>query len=1243
MHNGVNYQTNADVHMRSLITSEIIKKDLSIPVQNAESRTEYEYDNYNGGLNSGLLDRPFAPNDTSRATGYGTGRILRGNLTKVNNGANGSQPAPTHFHYDIAGNVVKILGPLASSVNSLHSKSIDYAQQFNFAYPTSTTQQVTKSDGSGILTLTSSQDYDLHTGLLKSSTGFNPSETVTYQYNDLLDRLTAEIRPTGLGRTDYFYSPPTTYPSWVRSETQLDASRDLISTSYFDGLLKPIKSERNDAGSGAIVYSETRYDGIGRAFLVSNPRRTITANTDGWTRTKFDGLGRVVSVASYDSETQTTCTAPGCSGEVTTIYQGTTVTVTDQALKQRKSTSDVLGRLIEVTEPDSGGGLSLVTSYEYDARSNLKTVIQGSQVRTFVYDALSRLTTASAPESGTTSYSYDAASNLLTRTDARGATIGRVNYTYDELNRIRTKSYPDTSINPVVTYHYDNANIASLPPPPFDRGAALGRLVAITTSAIASQGETGSYYGYGVGGRLIHSSQLLDGQHYQSSASYNEASLLTLETYHPNAVNTQTSYNVAGQVDTIVRSGITYTDVGEYSAAGGLKQQQLGNSLYHTINYNNRLQPVSISLGTTAGGQQRLNLAYDYGRWMDSLGSGTVLDQTKNNGNIGRLTITPGSSSNPIEQDFEYDELNRVKLAKEFAFSGVITTIAGNGTQGFSGDGGPATAAQLNTPGGGLSIDASGNLYIGEGEHVRKVTPGGIISTTYANPGSQGIGGVLVHGNVLYISDSANLRVLKTDLNGTLIDVVADLSDGLLGPAGIAVDTTSNVYFGDPSVVGEVDSDRVFKVDTSGTVSVIAGTGTSGYNGDGIPANTAQLNNPQDVALDSAGNIYIADFSNSRIRKIDALTNIITTIAGTGTDGYNGDGIFATAAQLSGPSGVAVDSSDNIFIADSGNNRIRKIDATTGIISTVVGTGTAGYNGDNIPPASANLNNPFGVRILESNNIHIADSLNHRIRKASMNSGGTTLSWSQAFIYDRFGNKTCCTPIAGTGQGEGIQISQTNNRITEPNFVYDPAGNLIQEGIGKNYSYDAENRMRTAVVDGVTTTYNYDGNGRRVKKTVGTTSTRFVYDLAGRLIAEYEGSAPIGSPTKEYIYGPTGLLAIKEGTDTRYVTSDQLGSVRIVTDGSGNVIRRQDYYAFGEIIEATLGGRNAITGYGGVDNVRQKFATYERDDETGLDFAQARYYSNSLGRFTSADPVGLSPYRITNPQAWNRYSYVTNT
>jgi sugar lactone lactonase YvrE len=250
-----------------------------------------------------------------------------------------------------------------------------------------------------------------------------------------------------------------------------------------------------------------------------------------------------------------------------------------------------------------------------------------------------------------------------------------------------------------------------------------------------------------------------------------------------------------------------------------------------------------------------------------------------------------------------------------------------------------------------------------------------------------------LNGNT-YITAGNQQRVFKIDPSGILTVVAGAGSYGYNGdgitattaeldyPTGVAVDSSGNIYIADQ------ENHRIRKVDgTSGLISTVAGTGTAGYNGDGITAITAELYYPEGVAVDSSGNIYIADEGNQRIRKVDGTSGLISTVAGTGTGGYNGDGITAITAELYYPFGVAVNSSGNIYIGDYGNQRIRKVDGTSGLISTVAGTGTYGYNGDGITATTAELGYPIGVAVDSSGNIYIADYQNHRIRKVNGTSG----------------------------------------------------------------------------------------------------------------------------------------------------------------------------------------------------------------------------------------------------------------
>jgi RHS repeat-associated protein len=331
----------------------------------------------------------------------------------------------------------------------------------------------------------------------------------------------------------------------------------------------------------------------------------------------------------------------------------------------------------------------------------------------------------------------------------------------------------------------------------------------------------------------------------------------------------------------------------------------------------------------------------------------------------------------------------------------IIETVAGNGTWGYSGDGGPAAQAKLSNPF-AVAVDTAGNIYIADlfNHCIRKVDTSGII-TTVAGDGTWGYSGdggpaaqaklrwlygvvVDAAGNI-YIADTGNYCIRKVDTNGIITTVAGDgtqsySGDGgpatqakLYNPHGVAVDTAGNIYIADPG------NHCIRKVDTSGTITTVAGDGTQGYSGDGGPAAQAKLYNPLGVAVDASGNIYIADMLNHCIRKVDT-SGIITTVAGDGTQSYSGDGGPAAQAKLDFPCGVAVDASGNIYIADSYNHRVRKVD-TSGIITTVSGDGTQGYSGDGGPATEAKLCSPCGVAVDASGNIYIADSSNHCIRK----------------------------------------------------------------------------------------------------------------------------------------------------------------------------------------------------------------------------------------------------------------------
>ncbi len=289
--------------------------------------------------------------------------------------------------------------------------------------------------------------------------------------------------------------------------------------------------------------------------------------------------------------------------------------------------------------------------------------------------------------------------------------------------------------------------------------------------------------------------------------------------------------------------------------------------------------------------------------------------------------------------------------------SGVVTTFAGTGTSGFSGDGGAATAATLHSPF-GVAVDSSGNVYISDGvnHRIRKVDTSGVI-TTIAGRGSTG-------GTGAFGGDGGAATAAR-----------------LAYPASIAFDISGNLY------IVDANNFRVRKINTSGIISTFAGNGSGGYSGDGGPATAAGLWGGTSLFV-AGGNLYLCDVNTHRIRKVNS-SRIISTIAGTGTSSYSGDGGAATAAYLNNPRGVVVDASGNVYISDQNNSRVRKID-TSGVITTLAGTGTSGHTGDGGPATAAQIEKPAGLAIDGNGDLLMGDTNDGVIRKISISGTSTT-------------------------------------------------------------------------------------------------------------------------------------------------------------------------------------------------------------------------------------------------------------
>jgi trimeric autotransporter adhesin len=382
--------------------------------------------------------------------------------------------------------------------------------------------------------------------------------------------------------------------------------------------------------------------------------------------------------------------------------------------------------------------------------------------------------------------------------------------------------------------------------------------------------------------------------------------------------------------------------------------------------------------------------------------------------------------------------------------TGKISTFAGVGPShcADNGDGGLATSATLANPQ-SVGLDGSGNVFIGDESLIRKVTAAtGKINTiagTFGNTTDSGDGGLAVSatmGNVnslyldssgnLYFTEGGNYNVRKISVASNLINTIAGAGSLRFGvpnfvssaelndPVDVALDAEGNIYIADnlENLVRKYNP-------TSETMTTVAGTGIQGYTGDGGQATSATLSGPGSVNLDGSGNIFIADNNNCVIRKVAAATGIITTVVGTGTSGYTGDSGAASSAKIGNISAIRFDATGNLYLADKTYNVIRKVNAATGVITTVVGTGSAGYTGDGGLASAAKINLPSAIAFDSSGNLYISDSSNFVIRKVNLATGViTTIAGIGQSGYSGDGGPALAAKLKPSG---GLAIDNSGN------------------------------------------------------------------------------------------------------------------------------------------------------------------------------------------------------------------------
>ncbi len=481
--------------------------------------------------------------------------------------------------------------------------------------------------------------------------------------------------------------------------------------------------------------------------------------------------------------------------------------------------------------------------------------------------------------------------------------------------------------------------------------------------------------------------------------------------------------------------------------------------------------------------------------------------------------------------------------------TGMLSLVAGNGTAGYSGDGGLATAAQLNDPR-GVAVDAAGNVYVASfADHVIRKVSGGVISTIAGNgsAGYSGDGGLATgaalngpygiavdtSGNV-FIADSGNSRVREisggvistvagTGLPGFSGDGAAATSAQLLAPDSVAVDGAGNLF------IGDYFGNRIRKV-SGGSISTVAGTGLAGFSGDGGAASSAQVNTPFGVAVDAAGNLYIADYFNNRIRAVSG--GVISTVAGSGAGGFGGDKGLASKAQIRGPLAIAVDGAGNVYFADSGNNRIRRI--AGGLIDTVAGNGSAGFSGDGGTAAGAQLNRPSGLALDAAGALYISDMRNNRVRKVT--SG--TISSAAGNGSAGFSGDGAAASLAQLSQPAGVALDASGNI-----FIADSGNNRIRRvtsGAINTFANGLGGPMGVAL-DSSGNVYVADAGNNLVRKVSGNA----VSTVAGTGIPGFSGD---GGPALSAQLSSPGAVAL-DSSGNLYIADTGNNRVRRISNG----------------------------------------------------------------------------------------------
>jgi len=1341
--------TGTSVHIRQLATQVTILQDAS-----EIARTKIEYDNYTqegSDCEHSFHCLPMArANITGFDSSFGTGYVTRGNATAsigylVTNGVvpdcnvSPSQCVTSYAQFDVAGNVVRSIDA-RSTLASIIATTVDYDDRFGtpdsdargnslppelsgglktFALPT----KVTNALGHAAYS-----QYDYYLGRPVNTEDANGMVT-SASYDDLLERpklVKQAINTLSETHTTFDYDD---IGRVITTTGDLDTDgRQLISKLLYDQMGRTIETRRYEGGGNYIVV-QTQYDVLGRANNISNPFRPLS-ETAIWTTSEFDALGRLKKVTTPDGAT------------VETSYVGNSVEVKDQALKTRRSITDGLGRLTSVYEAPNDSSYNYLTSYAYDALDNLISVTQGSQTRTFVYDSLKRLKSATNPESGTTCYGtvnvgglcqadgYDANGNLKYRTDARGVLA---TYTYDALNRNIFVDYSNTTANPDITRVYDNAT----------NGAnGKGRFwysYADSTDSLGMSVEQTAIDGYDPLGRPRIQRQLFRtgsswSSPYQTERTYDLAGHVKTQLY-PSGHTVTYNYDGAGRLGDKDPSNPAFTgNLGEggaaltyatgitYSSVGTTAKEKFGTdtAIYNKMFYNSRGQLGEIRAGTvdTTG-----DTSWNRGKfvnWYSLQCGGSNCNATDNNGNLRKQEIwVPNNEQNTSNtswyQQYEYDTLNRLSEVHEHNVNNTLLwhqsfaydrygnrTIVANGTSdginklNFEVE--AATNRLLATgdsalTGSGLPLrkmryDDAGNLtndswssygsstqsaitrtfdaenrmtsawdntggistyhYNADGQRVRRKSGSAEIWQVYGMDGEllaeYSANGPIASPQKEYGYRNGQLLITAEPGAGSVAPVFSDdFNDNSLDTIKWTVDSAQ----GTPPVTEQ-----------SQQLQISLAPSTAGYNG--VLSSSAYNLTGRMVQLEVAQAVSQAGWAENFFAvELDPQNGFLIDVGATSiifrsrVNGVNDQAVLTYDASAHRHWRIRHDQTANTInfetSADAAVWTIRKrVTPGFSLTSLRFHLGAGAWGTGNGSPGAAKYDN---FKLMAS--AQASSSLTVPNSGFEAPSVGAT-----GFQYGPAGGSWTFSGAGVTGNNSGFTGGIAAPEGSQAAFLQGGNLSIISQTVsgfqsGTNYivTFAAAQRLNCCNAGGQDFQVYLDNTllGTFHPSTAGYSdySTATFTTTGGAHELKFVGLNLLGGDHTAFIDNVRIQGSPIPGLGVEWLVTDQLGTPRLVFDKTGALAttKRHDYLPFGEEIGgpqvALLGGRTMSMGYNAVDNVRQKFTQKERDNETGLDYFGARYYSSIQGRFVSPDPL-LASGSVFGPQSWNRYSYTGN-